>query len=121
MRLQTIVWGSAALLFSSTGLSTAGTSDCPNGFQVIELQPYEVICDGTTSASTRTRQLVLPMLNQEEVNLSLGLILFHSNLWVPILPIKIALLGCLMILGSLRSQVNPGLQRTPTCLFSQIP
>jgi hypothetical protein len=55
MRLQTVVWGSAALLLSSTGLSTAGTSDCPNGFQVIELQPYEVICDRTTSASTRTR------------------------------------------------------------------
>jgi hypothetical protein len=61
------------------------------------------------------------MLNQEEVNLSLGLILFHSNLWVSTLPIKMALLGCLMILGSLRSQVNPGLQRTPTRLFSQIP
>ncbi|KAJ3468027.1 hypothetical protein MRS44_002092 [Fusarium solani] len=60
MRLQTVVWGSAALLLSSTGLSTAGTSDCPNGFQVIELQPYEVICDRTTSASTRTRTYTVP-------------------------------------------------------------
>ncbi|KAL2694950.1 hypothetical protein Neosp_001539 [[Neocosmospora] mangrovei] len=60
MRLQTFVWGSAALLISSTGLSTADTPDCPTGFQVVELQPYEVICDGTTSASTRTRTYTVP-------------------------------------------------------------
>ncbi|KAM6536190.1 hypothetical protein FALCPG4_002204 [Fusarium falciforme] len=60
MRFQTFVWGSAALLLSSTGLSTTGAPDCPNSFQVIELHPYEVICDGTTSASTRTRTYTIP-------------------------------------------------------------
>ncbi|RSM06193.1 hypothetical protein CEP52_005814 [Fusarium oligoseptatum] len=60
MHLRTFVWGSAALLLSSTGLSVADTPDCPKGFQVVELQPYEVICDGTTSASTRTRTYTVP-------------------------------------------------------------
>ncbi|RMJ18440.1 hypothetical protein CDV36_001930 [Fusarium kuroshium] len=60
MHLRTFVWGSAALLLSSTGLSVADTPDCLKGFQVVELQPYEVICDGTTSASTRTRTYIVP-------------------------------------------------------------
>ncbi|RSL48861.1 hypothetical protein CEP54_012698 [Fusarium duplospermum] len=61
MHLRTFVWGSAALLLSSTGLSVADTPGCLKGVQVIELQPYEVICDGTTSASTRTRTYTVPL------------------------------------------------------------
>ncbi|RSL50750.1 hypothetical protein CEP53_008687 [Fusarium sp. AF-6] len=60
MHLRTFVWGSAALFLSRTGLSIADTPDCPKGFQIVELQPYEVICDGTTSASTRTRTYIVP-------------------------------------------------------------
>lgn len=49
-----IVWRMLAVGLLGTAYALAVT-DCSDGTNTIELQPFEIVCNGVTSTSTSTR------------------------------------------------------------------
>ncbi|KAL2206900.1 hypothetical protein CC79DRAFT_1398765 [Sarocladium strictum] len=60
MYLPTITWG--ALLLVGIAGTVCGETECPSDLEVVEIQPYEIICDGKTLVSTATRTFTVPFV-----------------------------------------------------------